>query len=279
MSAAVAAVRGPARRAFYRSQTLRGVIAAARRPKLRRDLPDLAHLTFFKETADGPVQRDEALFLHAVLRVVRPGTVVEIGFLRGHSAFNFLRALDPEGRLYSFDIDPACEKRAQELCGHDARFVFRTRSQDALTREDIDGRLADFVFLDASHDLTLNQATLERLLPLMSPDAILAIHDTGTVPRALVPSRHWLGSPEGWVGNEREVVPDERAFVNWLLDQHPEFAQIHFHSSRTLRCGITLVQRATSLARSDSSPGSAEVPQSPAGSGGPSDESGYDRRP
>jgi predicted O-methyltransferase YrrM len=274
MSAALTALGRPARRAFYRSRILRDVVAAARRPRLISDLPDLAHLTFFKETADGPVQRDEALFLHSLVRVVRPQTMVEIGFLRGHSAFNFLRALDADARLYSFDLDPACEERARERLGHDARFVYRTRPQDALTRADIDGRLADFVFLDASHELTLNQATFARLLALMSPDAILAIHDTGIVPRELVPSAHWWhDSPEGWVGDDREVLPSERAFVNWLLEEHPEFTQIHFHSRRTVRCGITLLQRSAPLARPNGSP-----PRSARALGSPPDESGYDRR-
>lgn len=155
------------RRAFYRSRVLREVIAATRRLTVRRDDPDLAHLTFYDEVMDGPLQRDEALFLHALLRVVRPHTVLEIGFLRGHSAFNFLRALDGDARLYSFDIDPECEGQARELFGEDARFVLTIRSQAEITPEDLDGRLADFVFLDASHDLELNQATFERLLRLM----------------------------------------------------------------------------------------------------------------
>jgi hypothetical protein len=200
----------------------------------------------------GPVQREEALFLYSIVRVVRPRTIVEFGFSNGHSALNFLRALDSEAQLYSFDIDPACQARARQLFGHDPRFVFRTRSQAEVTREDIDGHLADFVFLDASHDLALNQATFERLLSLMATDAILAIHDTGTVPRELFQSWHWLlKTTEGWIGDEYEGQPGERAFVNWLLEQHPEFSQIHFHSRRTLRCGMTLVQRSAPLARSD----------------------------
>ena len=267
--ATLTALRRPARRAFYRSRLLRGLVAAARRPRLRRELPDLAHLTVFREAADGAVQRDEALLLHSLVRVVRPRTIVEIGFLHGHSALNFLSALDAEGRLYSFDIDPACEGRGRELFGHDPRFVFRTRSQDELTSEDIDGRPADFVFLDASHDPGLNQATFQRLLPLMSPDAMLAVHDTGSVPRGLVPPQHWwLGSSEGWVGDEREVLPGERDFVNWLLDEHPEFSQVHLHSRRTIRCGITLVQRSAPLPRPNGRPTWAAA-----------GESGYDRHP
>jgi predicted O-methyltransferase YrrM len=224
-----------------------------RRWKRPRDGLDLAHLDSFGEgPTDGAVQRDEALLLYGLVRTVRPRTVVEIGFFRGDSALNFLGALDGEARLYSFDVDPECEAIARERFGDDPRLVYRTRSQDAITAEDIDGRLAELVFLDAAHDLALNQATFGRLLPLMAPDAILAVHDTGSVPRELfdLAPGHWmLASPELWVGDAWEHQPDERAFVNWLLETHPEFAQIHLHSSRTVRSGLTLLQRSAPLPR------------------------------
>ena len=243
-------LRGPARQLFYRSSLVRNLVAAARWPTQRGDAPDISHLTFASEVANGPVQREEALFLYSLLRVVRPRTAVEIGFLRGRSAHNFLCALDTDGRLYSFDIDENCAERARELSAHDPRFTFRIRSQTELTREDIDGREADFVFLDASHEFDLNRATFRRLLPLLAPTAILAVHDTGTVPRHFLPPDHyWFESTIGWLGDEREVMPGERAFSNWLLDEHPEFSQIHFHSRQTLRCGITVLQRSARLPR------------------------------
>jgi hypothetical protein len=224
------------------------LISAARWPTQRGEAPDISHLTIFSEVANGPVQREEALFLYSLLRVVRPRTVVEIGFLNGRSALNFLCALDADARLYSFDI--AGDTRARASFGHDPRFTFRTRSQDQLTPEDIEGREADFVFLDASHELDVNRETFSRLLALMAPDAILAVHDTGTVPRQFLASDHFFfGSTVGWIGDEREVMPDERAFSNWLLDEHPEFSQIHFHSRHTLRCGITVLQRSAPLPR------------------------------
>ena len=242
-------LRRLARRAFYRSSGVRKVVSAARWPAQRGEAPDISHLTAFSEVADGPVQREEALFLYALLRVVRPRTAVEIGFLHGHSALNFLCALDADARLYSFDV--AHGEEALRLFAHDSRFTFRTRSQDQMTPEDIDGREADFVFLDASHELDLNRATFSRLLPLMAPDAILAVHDTGTIPRRFVRSNHYFQeSTVGWIGDEREVAPDERAFMNWLLDEHPEFSQVHFHSRRTVRCGITVLQRSAPLPRS-----------------------------
>jgi hypothetical protein len=92
----------------------------------------------------------------------------------------------------------------------------------------------------------------ERLAPLLADDAVVAIHDTGTVPRALlgIPDDHWLREvPKTWVDDEFEHQPGERAFVNWLLAAHPEFAQLHVHSRRTIRAGISLLQRSGALAR------------------------------
>jgi predicted O-methyltransferase YrrM len=213
--------------------------------------PDISHLALFSEVADGPIQREEALFLYSLLRVVRPRTVVEIGFLDGGSALNFLCALDADARLYSFDIDERCIPIARDRFGHDPRFTFRVRSQAELSPDDIDGREADFVFLDASHELDLNRLTFQRLLPLMAPNAILAVHDTGTIPRHFVrPDHYWNESEIGWMDDEREVMPGERAFMNWLLDEHPEFSQVHFHSQQTVRCGLTVLQRSAALPRS-----------------------------
>lgn len=212
---------------------------------------DVSHLTLFDEVMDGPLQRDEALMLYGLTRTVRPATVVEVGFLRGHSAFNFLRAMDDDARLYSFDIDPAARWHAEQTCGSDSRFKLAIKSQDEVTSGDIDGRQADLVFLDASHELGLNQRTFERLVTLMSDRAILAVHDTGAVPRRFMEAiDHWaLAVPELWVDDECEVMPDERAFVNWILEEHPEFSQIHLHSERAGRCGTTLLQRSAPLPR------------------------------
>jgi predicted O-methyltransferase YrrM len=238
------------RRRFYTSRTLRELAAALRWSLLRRDAPDVAHIPFYDEITLGPVQRDEALLLHALVRVVRPTTVVEIGFHHGWSAYNFLAALDKDARLYSFDVDPLCDEVARRRFGDEPRLVYRRRPQQDLTPDDVDRRAVDLVFVDGAHDLALNQAAFERLMPMLAPDAIVGIHDTGTVARRFTPD--WLLRvlpPERWIGDAFEHQPDERAFVNWLRDAHPDFAQLHLHTDRTPRSGLTLLQRSGPLPR------------------------------
>jgi predicted O-methyltransferase YrrM len=238
------------RRRFYTSRTLRELAEALRWTVLRREAPDIAHIAFYDEIVIGPVQRDEALLLHGLVRVVRPQTVVEIGFYHGWSAYNCLSALDDDARLYAFDADPVCDEVARRRFADEPRLRYRRRAQQDLTPDDVDGRGVDLVFIDGAHDLEINKRTFARLLPMLTPGAIVAIHDTGTVPRSLVPGWYEERIPlEQWVGDAYEHQPDERAFVNWVREAHPEFAQIHLHTDRTPRSGLTLLQRSEPLPR------------------------------
>jgi hypothetical protein len=86
----------------------------------------------------------------------------------------------------------------------------------------------------------------------MADDAIVAVHDTGAIPRELLdlPDDHWmLATPEIWVEDRWEHQPGERAFVNWIHAEHPAFAQIHLHSRHAVRSGLTLLQRSGPLPR------------------------------
>ena len=243
------AMRDRLKRVYLRHRALRELSALAVRLSGRRDFADLAHLALYRRWSWGPVQPEEALLLHSLVRTLRPATVVEIGFLYGHGAFNLLTAMDAEARLYSFDIDPSCAARAREL-SHDKRFTFRLRSQDEITSADIDGRPVDFLFLDGAHEIDTNRRAFRAVLPLLAPNAIVAVHDTGAIPRHLTPDGHWtLAVTQRWVDGEYEHQPDERGFVNSLLDAHPEFSQIHLHSRRAFRHGITLLQKNGPLPR------------------------------
>src|SRR4030095_10309050 len=94
----------------------------------------IPHLDYYaEETAFGPIQREEALLLFALTRVLRPKVLVEFGFLCGHSARNFLVAMDPDARLYSFDID----KNTYLHKVPDERFCLIYKSQDAFDWSDV----------------------------------------------------------------------------------------------------------------------------------------------
>jgi predicted O-methyltransferase YrrM len=181
----------------------------------------------------GPLLDQDEAFLKAIIGMTNPMVVVEFGFLWGDSARGMLEVMDENARLYSFD----CTK---DGVIDDPRFTFFKKSQ-----EEIEGiENIDFVFLDASHDLVLNQKTFEKLMDSMSEKGIIAIHDTGT----------WVGgnvfnAEMGHMNKKGEWVhcPDEILFVNWIKEKYPEWQQIHFHSSRQVRHGITLLQKTVTL--------------------------------
>lgn len=247
-------VKSLARRPYHRfwwAPRVRSVLSGA---LLRRDAVETTHLLGFREGWDalGPVQRDEAFALFGLLRALRPRTVVEFGFYDGRSAFNTLRALDPDARLYAYDVTDLSEEIAAELFAAEPRLTFLRKSQAEFDPADVDGRPVDFAFLDASHEFELNRETLRRLIPALAPGAVVAVHDTGTVHREHAPARHFPeaavpGSPQ-WVSEDAfEHHPGERATVNWLRDEHPDFAQIHLHTHRVPRWGLTLLQRSERL--------------------------------
>lgn len=181
----------------------------------------------------GPLLKEDALFLQAIIRMTNPMTLVEFGYFWGNSAKAMLEVMEPTAVLHSFD-------NTKNPSVPDGRFVFHQKSQEQI--EGIEN--IDFVFLDASHDLELNKKTFQKLLPCLSEKAIIAVHDTGT----------WIGgnvfnADMGILNKKGEWIhcPDELDFVNWIMTDYPDFQQIHFHSTKQVRHGITLLQKYVKL--------------------------------
>lgn len=202
----------------------------------------LNHLQFFKEFSVGPIQRDEALLLYAVVKTVDPKTILEFGFLEGHSSINFLNAMASDAMLYSYDISDASMQKASKI--YDQRFRFIFKSQADFEWPDVDNRLIDLVFFDASHDFPLNVVTFEKVKECLSESALIIVHDTGV----------WYGGPKGLrtpdghfedgsIGTGYIHQPGERKFVNYVRANAGIFNQIHLHSTTKFMHGITILQK------------------------------------
>ncbi|CAL1128380.1 unnamed protein product [Cladocopium goreaui] len=140
---------------------------------------DLTHLHRDNQPRLGPVQDDEALLLYGIVRTVRPRTIVEFGTSHGFSALNWLHAIadDPDARVYSYDILPYPAAQALEADFEAA---------------DVENRLVELAFFDAGHLVEpLGCGAGDgwglgglRLLPSLTMNAIIAVHDTGLHVRA-----------------------------------------------------------------------------------------------
>ena len=241
------------RQLFYRSTVFQSIVGFCSVIVGRTTGIGMSHLLAYREDdAIGPLQRDEAIALFGIIRTLRPKVVVEFGFFHGHSAFNFLRALPEDGRLYSYDIDADSIRRARTEFTFDRRFTFVGKSQTDFEASDIGRQDIDFVFLDAAHELDLNIETFRRVIAHLAPEAMIAIHDTGLWQRAHFSEIHETfirEYPGEWRSDELYAhQPGERAFVDWIVAEPHGFSAIHFHSTRILRHGFSLLQRQRCLA-------------------------------
>jgi predicted O-methyltransferase YrrM len=237
---------------FFRSRTLRRILTPIGAWRMGRDGIRLAHLGFYREeSAFGPIQREEALLLAAVVRVLRPRTIVEFGFGLGFSALNFLEAMTPDARLYSYDLNPPSRDIAKWAFAGEPRFTYLHKSQTDFDPVDIEGGPIDLCFIDASHVLELNQKTWRRIAPCLAPSALVAVHDTGTWHRKHfnpATAVHAAQKPDGWLDADVfQPHREEREFVNWVCVQHDGWTAVHLHTTATLRHGLSLLQRVGAL--------------------------------
>jgi O-methyltransferase len=170
---------------------------------------DLSHLTQSpKQDVIGPIQDDEALFLYALVRVKRMKTVLELGCMHGYSALNFLEAVGPDGIVFSCDVSPM-----PKMGGH---HVTIQKSAALLTPLDFDGEELELVFFDC-HDYEASLAAYASLRKggVITPQTILALHDTGTHPVGVYSSPTGRIAPDAWVHQ-----PTERRLVNHFVAEH-----------------------------------------------------------
>jgi hypothetical protein len=204
---------------------------------------DLSHLVQPPTQAVlGPIQDDEALLLFALIRVMRLRTILEIGGLNGYSAVNFLKAVGPEGLVFTCDINPVPQRAANhQVLLKDARL---------LTERDLGGVALDLVFFDC-HDYAVQ---MEMYLALrrggsITDRTVLALHDTNLHPRQYVSSAYPVeGEDAGFVHQpaERKMVNDFKRLgydalcCHTRMDRHDE--------TLPFRHGLTILKKFVPLA-------------------------------
>ena len=112
-------------------------------------------------------------FLYELAQVFQPALTVETGTDRGRSAAHMARG-NPNGRVFTIDIDPACstEARALELPNLS---VLTGDSLELIARFD-DGSI-DLLFLDSLHTYEHTKAEWLAFQPKLHSGALVLIDD------------------------------------------------------------------------------------------------------
>lgn len=175
----------------------------------------------------------EGRFLSALVAMLRPQLVLEIGTFTGYSALSMAESLPPGGRIVTCDINDdhvAIARRHIERSPYAAQIDIRLgNAHDTL--ETLDGRF-DLVFIDAEKTGYLGY--YEAVLPKLSPHGVIAVDNVLWSGRVLPDA-----GGEGDCGDDDEDTVALRAFNDHVVnDDRVECVML------TVRDGLSLIRRA-----------------------------------
>jgi hypothetical protein len=180
-----------------------------------------------------------------MVKALRPKTLIEFGFGHGVSSKNFLKALDSDAKMYTYDIE-ILNKNADSF--NDPRFKFILKSQTEFNPNDFDNRIVDLAYLDNGHFFEKEKILFPKLIKQMAPNGILIVHDTGLHVNDIVRGKCACDFPN--LCGVNHCAP-ERQFVNWIGENYPEWQVINFHSFIEYRHGLTVIQKKYKLSIDD----------------------------
>jgi predicted O-methyltransferase YrrM len=162
----------------------------------------------FDDNAIGPIGSADARVLMGIAEYYHKPRVLEIGSQFGHSAHLWIGV--GCSRLVCVDavITPELLETVQgEINGE----LVQAMQQDFRTEETF-----DIIFLDASHDPSLNAKTICNLQGNLAPGGVLIVHDTGIWAKEHMTEAHkafpcGYDLPEGKAHQPGEII-----FVQWL---------------------------------------------------------------
>ena len=125
---------------------------------------------------------EEKLLLYALVRGLKPQSVLEIGVFEGGSSAIILQALEANesGQLYSIDPAPQLAYGQGSAPWLDRWHLVKGHSPEAIGRLVTDLRDVtpfDFVFIDGDHSKRGVIADVEGVMPYLTDAAYLLFHD------------------------------------------------------------------------------------------------------
>jgi predicted O-methyltransferase YrrM len=186
----------------------------------------------FDDNAIGPIGSADARVLMGIAEYYHKPRVLEIGSQFGHSAHLWIGV--GCSRLVCVDavITPELLETVQgEINGE----LVQAMQQDFRT-----GEIFDIIFLDASHDPSLNAKTICSLQGNLAQGGVLIVHDTGIWSAEHMTDEHkafpGYDLPEGKAHQPGEIV-----FIEWLKSNG--WNCVSLGSKSALRHGLTICQR------------------------------------
>jgi caffeoyl-CoA O-methyltransferase len=189
-------------------------------------LVELAQATRdFSRMSQMMVGRLEGRFLKMLVAAVGARRVLEVGTFTGYSALSMAEALPANGKLITCELDRTHAEMAQ-------RFIAKSQYADVIevrigpaieTIRSLSGPF-DFVFIDA--DKTGYLGYYEAVLPLLSPDGLIAVDNVFQGGRVLDPAED---SPN--------TVAVRRFNEHIAADKRVECVMV------PIRDGVTLIRR------------------------------------
>jgi predicted O-methyltransferase YrrM len=185
------------------------------------------------DNAIGPIGRADAEILGSIATYYHEPRVLEIGSQFGHSAAVWLEAGCKFVVCVDANITPELQETARGAEGRCS--LVECYQQDYKTVS-----IFDIIFLDASHDPSLNAKTICNLQGNLAQGGVLIVHDTGIWATEHMTDEHkafpGYDLPEGKVHQPGEIV-----FVEWLKSNG--WNCVSLGSKNALRHGLTICQR------------------------------------
>jgi predicted O-methyltransferase YrrM len=186
----------------------------------------------YDNNAIGPIGEADAHALASIAKYYHQPRVLEIGSQFGHSAHLWIGV--GCSRLVCVDANITPELR-ETVEGETYVELVQAMQQDFRTEE-----IFDIIFLDASHDPSLNAKTICNLQGNLAPGGVLIVHDTGIWAKEHMTEAHrafhGYDMPEGKAHQPGEII-----FVQWLKSNG--WNCVSLGSKNALRHGITICQR------------------------------------